>query len=91
MSTPPRTSPSTRFGRRRTPRPAAPITGYKIAYPMISADARRVGFNGVALGRTQTQASGVAGVFLPVALGVALLCLVAAPAWAYWARRRAAR
>jgi hypothetical protein len=53
VSTPPRTSPSTRFGRRRTPRPAAPITGYKIAYPMISADARRVGFNGVALGRTQ--------------------------------------
>lgn len=33
--------------------PEGPLTGYKIAYPMISADSRRVGFNGVALGRTQ--------------------------------------
>ncbi len=45
----------------------------------------------VALGRTQVQASGVAGAFLPIALGVCLLCLIGAPAWAYWARRRMAR
>jgi hypothetical protein len=40
------------IGRHR-PRSEGPLTGYKIAYPMISADARRAGFNGVALGRTQ--------------------------------------
>jgi hypothetical protein len=40
------------IGRQR-PRPEGPLTGYKIAYPMISADSRRGGFNGVALGRTQ--------------------------------------
>jgi hypothetical protein len=40
------------IGRHR-PRPDGPLAGYKIAYPMISADARRAGFNGVALGRTQ--------------------------------------
>lgn len=34
-------------------RPEGPLTGYKIAYPMISADSRRGGFNGVALGRSQ--------------------------------------
>jgi len=40
------------IGRHR-PRPEGPLTGYKIAYPMISADSRRGGFNGVALGRSQ--------------------------------------
>ncbi|MEJ2889723.1 hypothetical protein [Actinomycetospora aeridis] len=40
------------IGRHR-PRPDGPLTGYKIAYPMISADTRRGGFNGVALGRSQ--------------------------------------
>lgn len=32
---------------------AEAIPGFKIAYPMVSADGRSVGFNGVALGRTQ--------------------------------------
>ena len=69
-----------------TPADAAPAA----AGPSPSAS-EVSGLQVVALGRTQTQASGVAGAFLPVALGVSLLCLVAAPAWAYWARRRAAR
>lgn len=38
---------------RRTPkeRPSAPLSGYKLAHPMISADGRRAGFSGVTLGR----------------------------------------
>ena len=32
---------------------AEALPGYKIAYPMVSAEGRAVGFNGVALGRTQ--------------------------------------
>lgn len=56
MSTPtPRTARSgggrRRGGRDAEPQPALP--GHKIAYPVVSADGRRVGFNGVALGRTQ--------------------------------------
>ena len=31
----------------------APLDGYKIAYPMVSAEGTSVGFNGVALGRSQ--------------------------------------
>ena len=38
----------------RTPkeRPSAPLVGYKLAHPMISADGTRAGFCGVTLGRT---------------------------------------
>ena len=59
MSTPdtPRSAePGSRrgFGRRRSGDGTSPARpGYKIAYPMVSADGRRIGFNGVALGRTQ--------------------------------------
>jgi len=40
---------------RRTPRerPQAPLRGFKLAYPMVSADGASIGFSGVALGRTQ--------------------------------------
>ena len=46
------------FGRapRRTDEPSASrpaLPGWKIAYPMLSADGTAVGFNGVALGRSQ--------------------------------------
>jgi hypothetical protein len=38
---------------RRTPReqPTAPLRGYKLAHPMVSADGTRGGFGGVTLGR----------------------------------------
>lgn len=35
------------------PAPGAPIPGFKVAYPMVSADRHRTGFNGVELGRSQ--------------------------------------
>lgn len=40
---------------RRTSRerPQAPLRGFKLAYPMVSADGTTVGFSGVALGRSQ--------------------------------------
>lgn len=39
-------------GRRvPTERPAAPLRGYKLAHPMVSADGRRGGFSGVTIGR----------------------------------------
>lgn len=37
--------------RRGTERPGKALHGYKLAYPMVSADASRAGFCGVALGR----------------------------------------
>ncbi|MBC3192908.1 hypothetical protein H7X46_17765 [Pseudonocardia sp. C8] len=38
---------------RRTPqeRPTGPLTGHKLAFPMLSADGRTAGFSGVTLGR----------------------------------------
>jgi hypothetical protein len=38
---------------RRTPkeRPSAPLRGFKLAHPMVSADGSRAGFGGVTLGR----------------------------------------
>lgn len=37
----------------RQERRQAPWRGYKLAYPMVSADGRRAGFSGVTLGRSQ--------------------------------------
>ena len=37
--------------RNRKEQPAAPLSGYKLAHPMVSADGTRVGFGGVTLGR----------------------------------------
>ena len=36
---------------RRRERPAAPLRGYKLAHPMVSADGNRGGFSGVTIGR----------------------------------------
>lgn len=38
--------------RARTERSDRPLTGYKLARPMVSADGTRAGFGGVTLGRT---------------------------------------
>lgn len=60
MSTPsrPRSGSASPFLRRLAGLPTndearPPLAGYKIAYPMVSADGCSVGFNGVALGRSQ--------------------------------------
>lgn len=38
--------------RAREERPAAPLPGFKLAHPMMSADGMRAGFSGVTLGRS---------------------------------------
>jgi hypothetical protein len=38
--------------RARKEQPAAPLPGFKLAYPMVSADGTRAGFSGVTLGRS---------------------------------------
>jgi hypothetical protein len=43
-----------RSGRRvPTERPTAPLQGYKLAHPMMSADGTRAGFSGVTIGRSR--------------------------------------
>jgi hypothetical protein len=46
--------PVRRFGRER---PGAPLRGFKLAYPMVSADGTRGGFGGVTLGRSTVYAA----------------------------------
>jgi hypothetical protein len=42
-----------RSGRRvQTERPTAPLQGYKLAHPMVSADGTKAGFSGVTIGRS---------------------------------------
>ena len=43
--------PSWLPARLRKERPAAPLHGYKLAYPMVSADGTEGGFSGVTIGR----------------------------------------
>ena len=44
--------PSKRSGRRvPTENPTAPLRGYKLAHPMVSADGTKAGFSGVTIGR----------------------------------------
>jgi hypothetical protein len=43
--------------RFRKERPVAPLRGFKLAYPMVSADGGRGGFSGVTLGRASVYGS----------------------------------
>jgi hypothetical protein len=75
------------------PPASAPTSGAGSASSKREADAAgaSTALVPVVLGSTRTTASALGDLFLPVTLGVGLLCLAAGPTWGWLARRRASR